>query len=114
MIALAGTHIGAKHPGDMDLSEFLPASKYDAAIRSNYFDGPAHIHSSRETPATNQIHVPIGTWRIDDTFPGIYGHTIDQLRELDPHTLHLPEGDYTKEGYNPEGRGWDAGAMPSG
>ena len=105
---MAEEHIGPKHPGDMELDEFIPASKLDAAIRSNYFDGPMKINSSRETPATKQVHVPVGSWRIDDGYRGIYGHAIEQLRELDPHSLATPEGDYTKQDYNPEGRGWDA------
>ena len=57
-------HIGPKHPGDMELDEFVPASKLDAAIRSNYFDGPAaHSFQSRD-PCHEST--PRACWQLAD------------------------------------------------
>ncbi len=70
-----------------DESQYVKQSEYNRALRSAYFDDKGnYIASSREKKAEYPKH-PIGTWKIDDDFKGIYGSDIEQLREFDPHDL---------------------------
>lgn len=99
---------GGRHPGLLDESALWDADELRKAWLANYFDAAGvQIASSRTTPARYPA-VPLGAWKIDRSFRGIHGRFIDQLVALDPGGLLLPEGDYTKPGYNPEGRAWDA------
>jgi len=99
---------GSRHPGLLDEADFLDADELRRAWMSPYFDAAGvQIASSRTRPASYP-DVPLGAWKIDRSFRGIHGRFIDQLVALDPGGLLLPEGDYSKPGYNPEGRAWDA------
>jgi hypothetical protein len=99
---------GGRHPAVLEDSEFLDADALRHAIRSTYFDATGkQIGSSRTTPA-RYPDVPLGAWKIERQFRSLHGHFIDQLLELDPHTLTIAEHDYTDPRCNPEGRRWDA------
>jgi len=100
---------GGKHPGELHDAEFLDHAETEKRHRANYFDAAGNkFASSRETPA-EYVDLPIGSWRKDRSFSGLYGNSIDQLVELDPNHLELPEGDYAANpNFNPEGRRWDA------
>ena len=97
-------------PFDQPLGKMLTATQSDAAHRATYVD-PAtgkKIASSRDTPSQWDASTPVGTWRVDDSWAGNYGHTIEQLQEVDPHSVVLSEDDYYGTTANPEGRGWDS------
>jgi len=94
------------HPGTMDESQFLKSSELSKA-RHNHYKDRAAGQGSRQFPMFEE-NFPIGSWKIDDDFEGIHGRDIEQLIEIDPAELETPEGDYTDEKFNPEGRGWDA------
>ncbi len=99
---------GGKHPGMLSDGEFLNEAELHQAVRSTYFDTDGkQIASSRTTPA-RYPDVALRVWKIDRSFRSLYGHFIDQLLELDPHSLTLSELDYTDPRCNPEGLRWDA------
>lgn len=101
-----GRKLLGKHPGKMSDGEFLDADDLAKAERSAYFKDGKQIARSRTTPATYP-DVEIGAWRKHRDYKGMYGHDIEQLIEVDPDDLMLPEGDYaddSKRYNNPEGR----------
>lgn len=92
-------------PWTIPQSKMLKASEYDQRLRGNYYSPSGEkIASSREKPAEVD-DIPLGTWKVDDTFQGYRGRDIEQLQELDPQSLALSE---TLVEGNEEGRGWDA------
>lgn len=85
-------------------SEYVNAKEYDEAYRANYFDADGKkIASSRMIPAKPD-GLPVGTWKVDQV-KGTRGRELEQLRELDPHTLEVSEDNVDR---NIEGRGDDA------
>lgn len=89
----------------IDPREYLLASEWTRRVRNQYVTADGVIvASSRETPSTI-VPPPVGTWKVDDEFCGLYGREIEQLCELDPDQLLLSE-DLVQQ--NIEGRRWDA------
>lgn len=84
-----------------DADEFLTLSETMKAERNR----PGGFPSESRTKPVEDHGTPLGAWRIDDQLKGIYGHQIEQLRELDPHRLVFSE-DMAMT--NDEGRGDDA------
>jgi len=80
--------------------QMVRQSDYDRAARNAYVGGA----SSRTTPAQMPSY-PVGTWKVDDTFRGMYGSDVEHLQEFDPSDLVTTEQNV--EG-NTEGRGDDA------
>jgi hypothetical protein len=102
-----GPRIAEKDPQDLVPEDLLTYSAFNQAWRRSYFDANGEkIADSRLAPTTT-LNLRVGQWMVDDVFKGIHGHEIAQLRELDPASLELPEGDYTTQP-NYEGRGNDA------
>ena len=71
------------------LSDYLKASEIHAKYRAHYFKGDTKLASSRTTQAPDSI--PLGTWRYDDGWKGVYGHEIDELVAIDPQELEPTE-----------------------
>ena len=96
-------------PSTIDPSEFIKASDWVRQERETYFQDGNLVARSRETPVSGLQIPEVGTWKVDDDFKGNHGRYIEQLQEVDPGSLILPEGDYAEdEKLNPEGRGDDA------
>jgi hypothetical protein len=104
-----GFSVHGKHPAEL-AGQMVRGSDVNKQQRSAYVNeaGGRNEHSSRSTPADAGSH-EVGTWKVDNDFEGNHGRFIEQLQELDPHTLELPEGDYANQPkHNPEGRRDDA------
>jgi hypothetical protein len=70
-----GTTIDTKPPADR--AKYISSRDYFNAMSEQYQGGAI---SSRTTPST--VKVPeVGTWRVDD-LNGVYGHNVEQLREI--------------------------------
>ena len=63
--------------------ELLTRTDYNASLRTTYFDeaGTPRATTSRVAPQTAAIP-PVGTWMLEDTYPLMDGHEIEQLVEL--------------------------------
>lgn len=93
---------------DKPLAELPSVEDTRKAHHATYFSPEGGvIASSRTTPSqTDETKLPLGTWR-KDSISGMYGVSMEQLRQFDPHTLKWGEEDYTT-GVNYENRGTDA------
>lgn len=74
---------------------YVRKSALDAAYRAQYVQGDTVVASSRTKKADYPMF-PMGTWKIDDQFRGMYGHEIDELVLVaDPRTLEPGEFDWS-------------------
>ena len=86
-------------------ADFVQWSEHHRLYLANYFSADRkRIASSRLKPADMPL-LAEGAWMLEDEWPGIYGHELEQLRFLDPAQLHPQESGVIT---NEEGRGWDA------
>ena len=80
--------------------QMVKESDYQKAERNAYTTDA----SARTTPAQMPSY-PVGTWKVDDTYRGMYGSDVEHLQEFDPSAL-VPTEDNVET--NAEGRGADA------
>lgn len=72
-----------------DERKYFPLSEHYRLWEAPYAGGA----SSRTHPAQYPA-LPVGTWRLDDLFVGVYGRAIDELVEFDPRELTPTEFDW--------------------
>jgi hypothetical protein len=80
-----------------DPSRYVRHSDLQAAYRAQYFDKDGNkLASSRTKKADLSGALPMGTWKIDDQFRGMYGHEIEELVLVaDPRVLEPGEFDWS-------------------
>ena len=72
-----------------DPADYIKNSDYQDELNAPYEQEGI---SSRTTPANIDLP-PVGTWKIDDKYNGLYGHDIEQLRAIPINQLNTTELD---------------------